>query len=64
MKQLSSFAVMNVDGGDRISYTYNEINETTGEPVSTNNKKNFYVVDEELLAHIHAIRQFIRENKL
>ena len=55
---------MNVDGGDRISYTYNEINETTGEPVSTNNKKNFYVVDEELLAHIHAIRQFIRENKL
>lgn len=64
MKQLSSFMVLNVDGGDRISYTFNEINEETGEPVSTNNKKNFYVVDPELAAHIDAIRDYIRTNKL
>lgn len=64
MKQLSSFMVLNVDGGDRISYTFNEINGETGEPVSTNNKKNFYVVDPELKTHIDAIRDYIRTNKL
>lgn len=64
MKQLSSFMVLNIDGGDRISYTFNEINGETGEPISTNNKGNFYVVDEELRAHINAIRDYIRVNKL
>lgn len=64
MKQLSSFAVLNIDGGDRISYTYDEINSETGEPVSTNNKKNFYAIDPLLLEHINAIRDFIRTNKL
>lgn len=64
MKQLSSFMVLNIDGGDRVSYTYNEINDETGEPVSTNNKKNFYVVDDTLSGHINAIRAYIRESKL
>ena len=64
MKQLSSFMALNIDGGDRVSYTYNEINDETGEPISTNNKGNFYVVDEELREHINAIRDYIRKNKL
>lgn len=64
MKQLSSFMVLNIDGGDRVSYTYNEINGETGEPISTNNKGNFYVMNEELRSHINAVREFIRENKL
>ena len=64
MKQLSSFMVLNIDGGDRVSYTYNEINWETGEPISTNNKGNFYVMNEELRSHINAVREFIRENKL
>lgn len=64
MRQLSGFIVLNVDGGDRVSYTYNEINEETGEPISTNNKKNFYVVNPELSGHINAIREYIRQNKL
>lgn len=64
MKQLSSFMVLNIDGGDRISYTYNEINDETGDPISTNNKKNFYVVDQNLSQHINAIRDYIRQNKL
>jgi len=45
MKQLSSFMVININGGDRISYTYDEVNDETGEPVSQNNKKSFYVVN-------------------
>ena len=64
MKQLSSFMALNIDGGDRISYTYNEINEETGEQISANNKGNFYVVNDELRGHINAIRDFIRKNKL
>lgn len=64
MKQLSSFMVLNVNGGDRVSYTYDEINGETGEPISTNNKKNFYVVDPELQNLINAVRDYIRVNKL
>lgn len=64
MKQLSSFMVLNIDGGDRVSYTYNEIDDNTGEPISRNNKGNFYVVDDELKVHIDAIRNFVKDNKL
>ena len=56
--------VINVNGGDRISYTYNDINDDTGELISDNNKKNFYAVDEELLSHVNAIRDYIKNNKL
>lgn len=64
MKQLSSFMVLNIGGGDRVTYTYDEINDSTGEPISRNNKGNFYVVDDELREHIKAIRGFIKDNKL
>ena len=30
MKRLSSFMVMNIEGSDRISYTYNELDKYTG----------------------------------
>lgn len=63
MKQLSSFMVLNMDGGDRVSYTYNELN-SNGDIISMNNKKSFFAVDPSLSEHINAIRQYIRENKL
>ena len=64
MKQLSSFMVLNIGGGDRVTYTYDEINDSTGEPISRNNKGNFYVINDELREHIKAIRDFIKDNKL
>ena len=64
MKQLSSFLALNVNGGDRISYTYDEIDANSGEVTNANVKESFFVVDEELRVHINAIRQYIRENKL
>ena len=64
MKQLSSFMVLNIDGGDRVSFTYNEINPDTGELISQNNKQSFFAVDSGLLKHINAIRDYIRTNKL
>jgi hypothetical protein len=56
--------VLNIDGGDRVTYTYNKIDDSTGEPISRNNKGNFYVVDDELKVHIDAIRNFVKDNKL
>lgn len=64
MKQLSSFMVLNVNGGDRVSYTYDEIDGETGDLVSTNNKESFFVVDNVLRGDIEAIRDYIRENRL
>lgn len=64
MKQLSSFLVMNVGGGDRISFTYDVLNDETGEIVDPNRKESFFVVDETLRSHVNAIRDYIRTNKL
>ena len=64
MKRLSSFMVMNIEGSDRISYTYNEVDKDTGEPISDNNKKSFYAVAQTLSEHINAIREYIQKNKL
>ena len=64
MKQLSSFMALSVNGGDRISFTYDEVDESTGNLVSTNNKESFFVVDSDLRGHVEGIRDFIRDNKL
>ena len=64
MKQLSSFMILTAGGGDRISFTFDEIDSNSGEPLSMNNKRNFFVVDSALQKHIDAIRKYIRENKL
>lgn len=64
MKILSSYLVLSVNGGDRISYTYDEVDDSTGDLQRTNEKSNFFVVDEGLREHINAIRDYIRENKL
>ena len=64
MKQLSSFLVVYVGGGERVSYTYDEIDDESGEVANSNNKASFFAVDEGLRAHVEAIRDYICENKL
>ena len=64
IKQLASFAVLNVNGGNRVSYTYDEIDSSTGDMVSSNNKASFFCVDDELATYIENVRQHIRDNKL
>lgn len=64
IKQLASFAVLNVNGGDRISFTYDEIDADTGDLLSPNNKGSFFVVDAALKGKITSIRNYIAENKL
>lgn len=64
IKQLASFAVLNVNGGERVSYTYDEIDAETGDMISSNNKGNFFAVDEGLKNEINDIRNYIIEHKL
>ena len=64
IKQLASFAVLSVNGGDRITYTYDEIDSETGDMISANNKGNFYAVDSTLKGKITQIRNYIQENRL
>ena len=49
---------------DRIEDGSDGYCEETGEPISTNNKKNFYVIDKNLKTDIESIRDYIRINKL
>lgn len=64
IKQLASFAVINVNGGQRVTFTYDEIDFDTGDVISQNNKGNFYAVDQALLQNIESIRSYIQEHKL
>lgn len=64
MKQLSSYLVLSVNGGDRISYTYDTIDPDTGDVIDSNTKESFFAVDPTLRTHIEAIRDYIRTNKL
>lgn len=64
MKQLNSFMILTVGGGDRVTFTFDNINDETGEPISSNNKANFYAVNQDLKNHINAIKEYITTNKL
>ena len=64
LKQLASFAVLSVNGGDRISFTYDVIDGDTGDVISSNNKESFFCVDTDLRDEIDAIRTYIKEHKL
>ena len=64
MKQLSSFLALSVNGTDRISFTYDEIDPDTGDLIDGNKKESFFVVDEDLRGHINAVRDYIRTHKL
>ena len=62
--ELNSFMVLNINGEDKISYTYNEFDEN-GNQISCNNKKNFNVNDNPLLlSYINGIKNYIIENEL
>lgn len=63
MKKLTSFTKLTTGEGERIAFTFSEIDEK-GTLLSQNNKGNFIVLDDELKAHINAIDEFINNNYL
>lgn len=63
MKKLTSFTHLVTGEGDRIAYTYSEIDDS-GNLISQNNKGNFVAVDTDMIAHIRAIQESIKEKHL
>ena len=63
MKKLTSFTHLITGEGNRIAFTYSEIDEE-GNLKSQNNKGNFVAVDPELVTHINAINDYITRNNL
>ena len=63
MKKLTSFTHLKTGEGDRIAYTFSEVDEK-GTLVSQQNKGNFIVVDETLQGHVQAIADYINTNRL
>lgn len=63
MKKVTSFTHLITGEGNRIAYTFSEL-DSTGNLVSQNNKGNFVAVDPELVSHINAINDYINKNKL
>lgn len=64
MKQLSGYMVMEISGGVRVSYTYDVVDDNTGDMISSNNKGNFFAVDKTLLENIKGVQDYIRTHKL
>ncbi len=63
MKKVTSFTSHMTAEGQRISYTYSEI-DGEGNLLRQNIRENFVVVDEEILKYIEAINNYILNNKL
>lgn len=64
MKQLSSVMAMDVAGGTRISYTYNVIDDESGEVVTANEVGTFFVTDATLQGQVDAVMDYVRQHKL
>ena len=63
MKKLTSFTAHVTAEGQRISFTFSEI-DPNGKLISQNERENFIVVDNELQSHIDAINSYINQTKL
>ena len=63
MKQISGFSVVGINNGKRITYTYDEVDDNTGDLISTNNRKSFYAVNEKLINDIDSITEYINSRE-
>lgn len=63
MKILTSFVCLNTGEGDRIAFTYSEVDKS-GNIISQNNKKNFLVLDSDLKDKLNAIKEYINNSYL
>lgn len=63
-KVLTSFMNLSTGEGSRIAYTYSEVDETTGNITSQNNKGNFLVMDSDVQKNLDSIRSYISDKFL
>lgn len=63
MKKVTSFTHLITGEGDRIAFTYSEMDEY-GTITSQNNRKSFVITDMEIAGHATAIRDYIQKTFL
>lgn len=63
MKKITSFTAHITGEGQRISYTYSEIDDD-GNVTSQNNRGNFIVSDTEVQSAIDIINAYVTDKKL
>lgn len=63
MKKLTSFTAHVTAEGQRISFTYSEI-DPDGKLINQNERENFVVMDKELQSNIDAINDYIYQTRL
>ena len=65
MKKVTSVTMHTTGEGQRLSYTYSEIHESTGAVSSDNNRESLIVLDipanAQVLAHIEAVKAYVAE---
>ena len=59
MNKITGFSVLTTGEGERVTLSYSVL-DADGNIVSTNNRKNYVVLDEDVLTAIAAIRKFIQ----
>ena len=60
MKKLSGVAIVTTAEGERVSYTYAEL-DSDGNITSQNNRASFVALDEGLLAAIKTLKDTVNE---
>lgn len=63
MKKVTSFTHLITGEGDRIAFTYSDMDEY-GTITSQNNRKSFVITDMEIAGHATAIRDYIQKTFL
>lgn len=61
INKVTNYTYQIVSEGIRLAYTYAEINDN-GDIVSSNNKKNFIVTDEDVIKKLNDIKEYL-ENR-
>nr|DAT33258.1 MAG TPA: hypothetical protein [Caudoviricetes sp.] len=64
VKRLTSFMKLQTGEGDRIAFSYSTIDTDSGKVVEQNLRGNFLILDDDLAAHVKAIEEYIKQNKL
>ena len=63
INRLTGVALITTGEGERVSFTYSTL-DSEGNVTSANNKSSFIVMNDELQAHITAIKDYVNTNKL
>lgn len=62
MIKITNYNYTTVSEGIRLSYTYSELN-SEGDIVSSNNRKSFIVVDEDILLKLKEVKEYLEDKE-